>query len=95
MVHHIPHFFFDIQSNKWLWFLRDGPSEKGILELSQYLVFWGYAYFAVTAMLLGKMEDNKLTKEDELGVTATYVTMWDLLRLPRASICVSFHGTLL
>ena len=76
--------------NKWFWFLRDGPSDRGLIDLSHYMIFWGYAYFLVTALLLTKSEDNKLSKEESLGIKETYMTMRDLLRLPRRTVAVRF-----
>ncbi|RKP38643.1 acetyl-coenzyme A transporter 1-domain-containing protein [Dimargaris cristalligena] len=65
-------------SNKYL---RSVPNDVGVLPLSGYLQFWALMYFLVTLWLvLFKSEDN--STEEEFGITETYRTIWDIIKLP-------------
>ncbi|CAG8434599.1 6984_t:CDS:10 [Ambispora gerdemannii] len=67
-------------SNKYF---RSEPSEYGILSLKDYLIFWSFMYFVITAYLIfWQSEENVQSHEDEMGVKSTYQTIWNICKMP-------------
>lgn len=73
-------------ANKWV---RSVPSDQGLVSLSGYLTFWGWAYIAVTIGLgLLKREERS---QNEDGVWDVYKIMWGILKLENVQTIIIVH----
>ncbi|CAG8510489.1 16414_t:CDS:10 [Acaulospora morrowiae] len=66
-------------SNKYF---RGVPSEKGILELGNYLSFWSLIYFGVTAWLLFVKSEDAPQIDDYMDIKTVYRTIWNIFKMP-------------
>ena len=73
-------------ANRWF---RKVPLEHGLLNLGGYMVFWGYAYIAITiGLAIFKREER--TRERE-GILSVYRSMWGILKLRNILTIIIIH----
>lgn len=73
-------------ANTWL---RKTPKDSGLLTLGGYMIFWGWAYIAITiGMALLKREEK--TKERE-GIMSVYRSMWGIMKLKNIITIIIIH----
>lgn len=73
-------------ANSWF---RKTPSPEGVLSLSGYLTFWGWAYIVVTILLaLLKREEKTRDKDSILDV---YKVMGGILKLKNIQLIIVIH----
>lgn len=65
-------------------YLRWGePQERGIMDLSTFLFFWGVVFVVVTTLVwLFKREKRETYAEDKQGILSAYLQLVQVLRLP-------------
>ena len=73
-------------ANSWL---RKTPSADGLMTLSGYLVFWGWAYLAVTIGLALLKREEK-TKDTD-GIIEVYKVMGGILKLKNIQTIIVIH----
>ena len=73
-------------ANKWF---RTEPLDHGLLSLSGYLTFWGWAYIAVTVALGLLKREEKSRNED--GIWDVYKIMWGVLKLKNIQTIIVVH----
>ncbi len=73
-------------ANKWF---RTNPSEQGVMTLSGYLTFWGWAYIIVTFGLAFLKREEKTKNED--GIMDVYKVMWGVLKLKNIQTIIIIH----
>ena len=73
-------------ANKWF---RAEPLEHGLMSLSGYLTFWGWAYIAVTVGLFLFKKEEKTKNED--GIWDVYKIMWGVLKLKNIQTIIIVH----
>ncbi|KAI8979135.1 membrane transporter [Mycotypha africana] len=66
-------------SNKYL---RSVPQEYGVLGLGDYMKFWAWMYFLVTAYLVFFKEEKNVQDNEDLGIKGVYSTIWKICKLP-------------
>ncbi|KAF3921749.1 hypothetical protein ABW21_db0209840 [Orbilia brochopaga] len=70
-------------------YFRSVPKEYGLMTLSGYLTFWGWAYLAVTVGLaVFKKEERTRTRE---GLVSVYKTMWGIMKLKNIQLFIMVH----
>jgi len=73
-------------ANRWF---RSSPRPEGVMTLSGYLTFWGWAYLAVTlGLAVLKREDP--TKERD-GIVEVYKSMLGVLKLKNIQSIIIIH----
>jgi MFS transporter, PAT family, solute carrier family 33 (acetyl-CoA transportor), member 1 len=70
-------------------YFRTEPLEHGLMSLSGYLTFWGWAYIAVT-VALGVLKREEKTKNED-GVWDVYKIMWGVLNLKNVQTILIVH----
>ena len=73
-------------ANTWL---RSVPSDEGLMTLSGYLVFWGWAYLAVTALLAIFKREERTRENDSIG--EVYRIMLGILKLKNIQTIIIIH----
>lgn len=73
-------------ANKWF---RAIPSTEGVMTLSGYLTFWGWAYLIVTMGLAVLKREEKTKNED--GIWDVYKIMWKVLKLKNIQTIIIIH----
>lgn len=73
-------------ANKWF---RAIPSTEGVMTLSGYLTFWGWAYLIVTIGLALLKKEEKTRNED--GIWDVYKIMWKVLKLKNIQTIIVIH----
>ena len=73
-------------ANKWF---RAVPSSEGVMTLSGYLTFWGWAYLIVTIGLAVLKREEKTKNED--GIWDVYKIMWKVLKLKNIQTIIIIH----
>lgn len=73
-------------ANTWL---RSVPSDEGLMTLSGYLVFWGWAYLAVTALLAIFKREERTRENDSIG--EVYKIMLGILKLKNIQTIIIIH----
>lgn len=73
-------------ANKWF---RAIPSTEGVMTLSGYLTFWGWAYLIVTVGLALLKREEKTKNED--GIWDVYKIMWKVLKLKNIQTIIIIH----
>ncbi|KAK9465880.1 acetyl-coenzyme A transporter 1-domain-containing protein [Lipomyces arxii] len=74
-------------------YFRSVPLDTGLLSMSTYLRFWGWAYLFMTlALLVGKTEEKtKDPKDGKGGLTGVYTSMWKIVKLPNIQLFMFIH----
>lgn len=62
-------------------YFRTVPQTYGLMTLSGYLKFWGWAYLIITLGLAVIKKEEKNSNRD--GIAAVYKTMWKVVKLKR------------
>ncbi|KAK4117496.1 MFS general substrate transporter [Canariomyces notabilis] len=73
-------------ANRWF---RAEPLDHGLMTLSGYLTFWGWAYIAVTVGLALAKREEKTKNED--GIWDVYKIMWGVLKLKNIQTIILVH----
>jgi MFS family permease len=73
-------------ANRWF---RTIPQDHGLMGLSGYLTFWGWAYIAVTIGLALLKKEERTKNED--GVWDVYKIMWGVLKLKNIQTIIIVH----
>ncbi|RKU45394.1 hypothetical protein DL546_004521 [Coniochaeta pulveracea] len=73
-------------ANRWF---RTVPQDHGLMDLSGYLTFWGWAYIAVTFGLALLKKEERTKNED--GVWDVYKIMWGVLKLKNIQTIIIVH----
>ncbi|XP_062129569.1 acetyl-coenzyme A transporter 1 [Drosophila sulfurigaster albostrigata] len=71
------------------WYLRDVPSDEGMVTLPRFLYFWGITFIVATTLVaIFKKEndvedahtDARYKEEHELNIHESYKVLWDIVR---------------
>ena len=73
-------------ANRWF---RAAAKEQGVLTLSGYLTFWGWAYLAVTAGLAFLKKEERTKNRD--GIVEVYKSMLGVLRIKNIQTIIVVH----
>ena len=73
-------------ANRWF---RSSPRPEGVMTLSGYLTFWGWAYIAVTTGLAVLKREDKTKDQD--GIKEVYKSMLGILKLKNIQSIVIIH----
>ena len=73
-------------ANSWF---RSTPSPEGVMTLSGYLTFWGWAYLLVTAGLAVLKREEKTLERD--GILEVYKVMGGILKLRNIQAIIVIH----
>lgn len=73
-------------ANRWF---RAEPLDHGLMGLSGYLTFWGWAYIAVTLGLALLKKEERTKNED--GIWDVYKIMWGVLKLKNIQTIIIVH----
>ncbi|XP_017766553.1 PREDICTED: acetyl-coenzyme A transporter 1 isoform X2 [Eufriesea mexicana] len=75
-------------------YLRSIPSNEGIVNLSNFLHFWGWIFIITTTLVaLFKREDSeKMHKDEELNtdIKHAYRLLWNIVKLPSVKTIIIF-----
>lgn len=71
-------------------YFRAEPIDAGVVTLSQYLKFWGWAYLVMT-ILVGVFVKEERHRTDEGGIKAVYQSMYSMLKLPAIQSLIMVH----
>nr|XP_005987354.1 PREDICTED: acetyl-coenzyme A transporter 1 isoform X2 [Latimeria chalumnae] len=66
-------------------YLRFTPQLKGLITLSDFLVFWGVVFFVTTTLVALLKKENKAVsqpKEETKGIKETYKLLFSIVQLP-------------
>ena len=67
----------------------DAPQDVGLITLNSYLIFWGWAYLAVTVGLAVLKRENRTKERD--GIMEVYKTMGGILKLRNIQTFILIH----
>ncbi|PNH63334.1 hypothetical protein VD0002_g5000 [Verticillium dahliae] len=70
-------------------YFRSTPLDTGLMSLSGYLTFWGWAYLAITIGLALFKREEKTRNED--GIWDVYQIMWGVLKLKNIQTIIVVH----
>ncbi|KAL9127360.1 MAG: hypothetical protein Q9217_003750 [Psora testacea] len=73
-------------ANRWF---RTSPSDEGVMTLSGYLTFWGWAYLVVTLGLAVLKREDRTTERD--GIVDVYKSMLGILKLRNIRSIIIIH----
>ncbi|KAL1883392.1 hypothetical protein VTK73DRAFT_8959 [Phialemonium thermophilum] len=73
-------------ANKWF---RTEPLDYGLVGLSGFLTFWGWAYIVVTLALALLKKEERSKNED--GIWDVYKIMWGVLKLKNIQTIIAVH----
>ena len=73
-------------ANRWF---RQTPSDEGVMTLSGYLTFWGWAYLAVTVGLAVLKREERTRDRD--GIAEVYRSMLGVLKLRNIQSIIVVH----
>ncbi|KAK9354260.1 acetyl-coenzyme A transporter 1-domain-containing protein [Lipomyces doorenjongii] len=74
-------------------YFRAVPQDSGLLSMSAYLKFWGWAYLLMTiALFMGKTEEKtRDTRMGKNGIFDVYTAMWKIVKLPNVQLFILIH----
>ncbi|KAJ6264209.1 hypothetical protein Dda_0352 [Drechslerella dactyloides] len=70
-------------------YFRTVPKDVGLMTLSGYLTFWGWAYLVVTVGLAVLKKEERTRTRD--GLVSVYKTMWGIMKLKNIQLFILVH----
>ncbi|KAK9463125.1 acetyl-coenzyme A transporter 1-domain-containing protein [Lipomyces oligophaga] len=75
-------------------YFRDQPSPEGLLSMSTYLTFWGWAYLFMTLLLLLFKREERArvdVRRGRSGIVDVYRSMWKIGKLSNVQLFILVH----